>query len=110
MEFTVDKHEQTYVNTKNGIYICIYIILCKTIFYLEYLSIKRSRAKQMYYSLRFSYVLLKTAFSISLFHNVFHTTSFSECLSHNVFLTTSFAHIVVFTFSSIQRGPHNAST
>ena len=65
----------------------------QNILWHEYLSINRSRSKEISFSQRLSY-------------NVFLTTSFSQRASHNVFLTTSF-HNVSLTPLSLHIRPHN---
>ena len=70
----------------------------QNILYHEYLSIKRSRSKEIFFLQRLSHnVFLKTSFSQRLSHNVFLTTYFSQCLSHTVSLT----------LSTTWRSPHN---
>ena len=74
----------------------------------EYLSIKRSRSKEISFSQRLSYnYFLTTSFSQRVSHNVFLTMSFSQPLFHNVFLTPLPLHIrptnVVLTTSQFTR-------
>ena len=70
----------------------------QNILYHEYLSIERSRSKEISFLQRLSY-------------NVFLTTSFSQRHSQNVFLTTSFSqrisHSVFFTPLPLYNHPHN---
>ena len=65
----------------------------QNIHYHEYVSIERSRSKEISLSQRLS-------------HNVFLTTSFSQRLSHNVFLTTSFSYVFL-TPLPLHTRPHN---
>ena len=60
----------------------------------EYLSIKRGRSNEIFFSQRLSY-------------KVFLTTTFSQLLSHNVFLTTSFTQRLFFTLLPLHILPHN---
>ena len=68
----------------------------QAIIYHEYLSMERSRSKEISFLQCLSYNLfshnhfLPTSFSQRHSHNVFLTTFFSQRLSHNVFLTASF--------------------
>ena len=66
----------------------------QTILYHEYLSIERSRSKEIY----FLQCLSDNFFSDNVFfHNVILTTSFSQHFSHNVFLTTSFTQRISYS-------------
>ena len=85
----------------------------QTILYHEYLSIARSRSKEI----SFLQCLSDNFFSDNVFfsqrhsHNVFLTTFFSQRLSHNVFLTTSFSqrisHSVFLKPLPLHNHPHN---
>ena len=80
----------------------------QNIFYHEYLSIVRSRSKEISFSHRLSYnVFLTTSFSQRQSHNVFLITSISQRLPHNVYLTTSIpqrhSHNVFLTTSISRR-------
>ena len=80
----------------------------QNILYHEYLSIKRSKSKEISFSQRLSYnVLLTTCLSQRLSHNVFLKTSFSQRICHNVFPTPLPLHIrphnVVLTASQYTR-------
>ena len=65
--------------------------------YHEWLSIKRSRSKEISFSRLSLNAFLTPVFSQRLSHYVFLTTSYSQRLSHNIFLTLLRLHI----------GPHN---
>ena len=79
----------------------------QTILYHEYLSIERSRSKEISFlqCLSYNFFSDNVFFSQRHSHNVFLTTFFSQRLSHNVFLTTYFLQRLCSTVALINH-PH----